>query len=49
MNFFFFTNLFYRYVKNKKGNFCLDILDLLKNGIIKEPEYLTKEIKWIIE
>lgn len=45
----FFTNLFYRYVKNKKGNFCLDILDLLKNGIIKEPEYLTKEIKWIIE
>ena len=45
----FFTNLFYSYIKDSKGNFCLKILDLLKDKKINAPKYITKGLKWILE
>ena len=45
----FFTNLFYCYVEDKKGNFCLEILEHFRSGSLKVPIYLTKELEWIIK
>lgn len=43
----FFTNLFYKYVENNKGSFCLEILEHLKNSRLKIPKYLLRELEWI--
>lgn len=45
----FFTNLFYKYIESKKGNFCLEVLEFLKSRQIKTPTYLIKEIEWLIK
>lgn len=41
----FFTNLFYHYVKNKKGDFALELFEHIDN--IKIPSYIEEGVKWL--
>lgn len=41
----FFTNLFYHYVKNKKGDFALELFEYKDK--IKIPTYIKEGIEWL--
>ena len=41
----FFTDLFYSYVKNKKGKFALELFDYKE--VIKMPKYIEEGIQWL--
>lgn len=41
----FFTNLFYHYVKNMKGNFALELFE--HKDEIKIPSYIKEGIEWL--
>lgn len=41
----FFTNLFYHYVRNKKGDFALELFEHIDS--IKIPSYIEEGVKWL--
>ena len=43
----FFTNLFYHYIKNKKGKFALDLFEYKEKLII--PTYIKEGVEWLMQ
>lgn len=43
----FFTNLFYHYIKNKKGKFALDLFEYKDRLVI--PTYIKEGVEWLMQ